>query len=251
MRDAGLYLVYMGLESGNDEGLSALNKRITVEQNLTAVATLKRLGIDFAFGFMLFEPSTTFATVRQDLEFLRAIVGDGCTAATFCRMVPYDGTPIKDELIQGRFHGDVCNPYYDFLDPKLGEFCYELGELLNLSGWVHGLESVSQQLNMAWSELAVMERLFPRLPGIATYRKRLRTITRNSNALLFQVVDDLSYAHSDGKPHDWSGAVLQKSCEGFLDAFLDERTRFVGRNQDILLAALQRDAAREPALAGN
>src|SRR5207245_5245859 len=97
--DAGLYLVYMGLESGNDEGLSALNKRITVEQNLTAVATLKRLGIDFAFGFMLFEPSTTFQTVRQDLQFLRAIVGDGCTAATFCRMVPYDGTPIKDELI--------------------------------------------------------------------------------------------------------------------------------------------------------
>jgi len=36
-----------------------------------------------------------------------------------------------------------------------------------------------------------------------------------------------------------------------IDAFLDERTRFVGRNQDILLAALQRDAAREPALAGN
>ena len=27
--------------------------------------------------------------------------------------------------------------------------------------------------------------------------------------------------------------------------------RFVGRNQDILLAALQRDAAREPALAGD
>ena len=101
---------------------------------------------------------------------------------------------------------------------------------------MHGLESVSQQLNMAWSELAVMERLFPRLPGIATYRKRLRAITRDSNALLFQVVDDLSYAHSDGKPHDWSAAVLQKSCEGFLDA---------------LLAALQRDAAREPALAGN
>jgi hypothetical protein len=242
----------MGLESGNDEGLSVLNKRITVEQNLTAVATLKRLGIDFAFGFMLFEPSTTFETVRQDLEFLRAIVGDGCTAATFCRMVPYDGTPIKDELIrQGRFHGDVCNPYYDFLDPKLGEFCYELGELLNLSGWVHGLESVSQQLNMAWSELAVMERLFPRLPGIAAYRKRLRAITRDSNALLFQVVEDLSYAHSDGKPHDWSAAVLQKSCAGFLDAFLDERTRFVGRNQDILLEALQRDAGEEPALAGN
>lgn len=250
MRDAGLYLVYMGLESGNDEGLNTLNKRITVEQNLQAVATLKRLGIDFAFGFMLFEPATTFEMVRQDVGFLRAIVGDGSTAATFCRMVPYDGTPIKDELIrQGRFRGDVCNPYYDFLDPKLGEFCYELGELLNVSGWVHGLESVSQQLNMAWSELAVMERLFPRLPGIGAYRKRLRAITRNSNALLFRVVDDISGAYTDGRPHNWSATVLRKRCHAFLEEFLEERNGFVVRNQRILLAALDRDAAREPALA--
>ena len=252
MRDAGLYLVYMGLESGNDEGLETLNKRITVEQNLKAVATLKRLGIDFAFGFMLFEPATTFEMVRQDLDFLRAIVGDGCTAATFCRMVPYDGTPIKDELIrQGRFRGDVCNPYYDFLDPRLDKFCYELGDLLNVSGWVHGLESVSQQLNMAWSELAVMERLFPRLPGIAGYRKRLRAITKNSNALLFRVVDDISRAYTDGVPHGWTAPELRRSCHGFLDDFLRERDAFVVRNQKILLDALERDAAREPALAGN
>ena len=119
MRDSGLYLVYMGLESGNEAGLVSLNKSITVEQNIAAVDTLKQLGIRFEFGFMLFEPSTTFATVREDLAFLRRIVGDGSTAAGFCRMVPYDGTPIKDELIRtGRLRGDVCNPYYDFLDPS-------------------------------------------------------------------------------------------------------------------------------------
>jgi hypothetical protein len=116
---------------------------------------------------------------------------------------------------------------------------------------VHGLESVSQQLNMAWSELAVMERLFPRLPGIAAYRKRLRAITRDSNALLFQVVDDISLAYTGGRPHKWSAVMLRERCQGFLGAFLDERNRFVVRNQNILLAALERDAAREPALAGN
>ena len=139
MRNSGLYLVYMGLELGNEAGLVSLNKSITVEQNIAAVDTLKRLGIRFEFGFMLFEPSTTFATVREDLAFLRRIVGDGSTAAGFCRMVPYDGTPIKDELIKtGRLRGDVCNPYYDFLDPKLGEFCYDLGQVLKVTGWMHG-----------------------------------------------------------------------------------------------------------------
>jgi hypothetical protein len=44
---------------------------------------------------------------------------------------------------------------------------------------------------------------------------------------------------------------LRRSCHGFLDDFLRERDAFVVRNQKILLDALERDAAREPALAGN
>src|SRR4029077_4859002 len=94
LRDAGLYFVYMGLESGNDEGLKTLHKEITVEQNLPAVETLKSIGLTFEYGFMLFDPSSTFDSVRANLRFLREIIGDGSTAATFCRMLPYDGTAI-------------------------------------------------------------------------------------------------------------------------------------------------------------
>ncbi len=51
------------------------------------------------------------------------MLADGCLPVTFCRMLPYDGTPIKDELVRtGRIRGDVCNPDYDFLDPRIGEF---------------------------------------------------------------------------------------------------------------------------------
>jgi anaerobic magnesium-protoporphyrin IX monomethyl ester cyclase len=250
MRDSGLYLVYMGLESGNEEGLSTLNKSITVEQNIAAVETLKRLNIRFEFGFMLFEPSTTFATVRQDLAFLDRIVGDGATAAGFCRMVPYDGTPIKDDLIKtGRLRGDVCDPYYDFLDPRLGEFCTDLGQVLKVTGWMHGLDSVSQTLNVAWSEFAVMERLFPYLPGIEAYKATLKEITRASNALLFQVVEDMADFHQHGKEHGWSANALRTRCQGFVDAFLAERDDFVSRNQETFLASLSHAGAeREAAL---
>jgi anaerobic magnesium-protoporphyrin IX monomethyl ester cyclase len=41
MRRAGLYMVYMGLESGTEEGLKTLHKQITVEQNIRAVEILK------------------------------------------------------------------------------------------------------------------------------------------------------------------------------------------------------------------
>ena len=58
MQDAGLYFVYMGLESGTEEGLGTLNKEITVEQNLRAVASSRRSASGIEFGFMLFDPST-------------------------------------------------------------------------------------------------------------------------------------------------------------------------------------------------
>lgn len=250
MRDCGLYLVYMGLESGNEEGLKTLHKQITVEQNIRAVGILKQLGIRFEFGFMLFEPATTFETVRLDLQFLRTIVGDGATAATFCRMVPYDGTPIKDELAKaGRLRGDVTNPYYDFLDPKLTEFCYALSEVVDVSGWVHGLEALSPTLNFAWSELAVMERLFPRLPDLPLYRETVQQITAASNNLLFQVVEDMSFVYSDGRPMIWSARALRPECQGFLEQLLDARNGFVAQNQDILMQALRQPARTEPVAA--
>ena len=38
--------------------------------------------------------------MRENLAVLRRIVGDGCLPVTFSRMLPYDGTPIKDELVR-------------------------------------------------------------------------------------------------------------------------------------------------------
>ena len=64
-----------------EEGLDTLNKGVTIEQNLRAVRLLKEIGIMFEFGFMLFDPSTTFESVRENVSFLRSIVGDGSAAA--------------------------------------------------------------------------------------------------------------------------------------------------------------------------
>jgi anaerobic magnesium-protoporphyrin IX monomethyl ester cyclase len=147
MRDAGLYLVYMGLESGSEDGLEALHKQVTVQQNLRAVEILKELGLMFEFGFMLFDPSTTFESVRQNVQFLRRIVGDGSNAAVFCRMIPYDGTPIKDTLArEGRLRGDVCNPDYDFLDARLSDYYHALKRIVDVTGWIHGHRALSPSI---------------------------------------------------------------------------------------------------------
>lgn len=242
MRAAGLYFVYMGLESGTDEGLKILHKEITVEQNLRAVEMLKTLDLPFQFGFMLFEPSSTFDSVRKNLKFLHAIVDDGGVAVTFCRMIPYDGTPIKDELVRtGRLKGDVCQPGYDFLDPRLDRFYDALTRVVDLTGWVHGYGSLSPQINLAWTEVAVLERLFPPLAGMSAYKEALRALTRASNDVLFRIVEDTASAFSESIANPWSKELLDANCRRFLERLVQMRDGFMLRHQDELLRALKRE----------
>ncbi len=278
LREAGLYLTYLGLESGTDEGLATLNKGNTVEESLRGIAVLKRLDLRFEFGFMMFEPSSTFDSIRANVAFLRRIVGDGSASAAFCRMLPYDGTPIKAALQQaGRLHGDVRDPDYDFLDPRLDGLYAELCRLISLSGWISGPRALSAQLSFAWNELAVMERLFPPLAGLARYRKNLRAITRDSNETLLRCVDELVDEYQDGsdnprssrhsgrapKRHDqgvWAQSnragvrfrptsleeELVSSHHSYLARFLETRNDFVRPNQAVLMDSLDSDAVRPP-----
>ena len=250
MRAAGLYFVYMGLESGTEEGLKTLHKQITVAQNLRAVEILKKLDLAFQFGFMLFEPSSTFELIREDLKFLHAIVDDGSVAVAFCRMIPYDGTPIKDELVRtGRLKGDICHPGYDFLDPRLDRFYHALTQVVDLRGWIHGYGSLSPQINIAWSEVVVLERLFPPLPDMEEYKQALRDLTKASNGVLFQIVEETALAFSDNIPSRWTKASLDMECERFLNRLLDMRNGFMLRHQDRLLLALGRESVLEDACA--
>lgn len=119
----GLTHVYMGVESGDDIGLSNMNKMIRPETHLHAGRLLKSLGLSFDFGFMLMDPSSTFQSIRNNIAFLEEFVGDGWSVAPFCRMLPYAGTPVRRELeAKGRLLGTPFEPDYRFLDPKLDLF---------------------------------------------------------------------------------------------------------------------------------
>ncbi len=147
MKEAGLFLVYLGIESGTEKGLQLMNKRLTPQENINAIERLKKLGINYDYGFMLFEPSSTLETVKDNLDFLETICGDGSSPITFCKMLPYAETQIEKQLLeQGRLKGDVGFLDYDFLDSRLNRLCPFLIDcfrpwisshngLLNLARW--------------------------------------------------------------------------------------------------------------------
>ena len=123
LQRGGLTHVYMGVEAGDEEDLGVMNKRLNPETHLRAGEVMRSLDMSFDFGFMLLQPYSTFQTIRNNIRFLERFVGDGYAVASFCRMLPYAGTPIKMRLeSEGRMLGTPFEPDYRFLDPKIDIF---------------------------------------------------------------------------------------------------------------------------------
>jgi len=134
----GLVAVYLGVESGNERGLRTLNKHVAVAQNRAAIELIKRYDVALAIGFMLFDPSSTVDTVRENLAFLRSVGADGYFPINFCKMLPYAGTPIEAELrATGRLKGTIIRPDYDFSDPQLDWYAFMVHRIFTRRNFNH------------------------------------------------------------------------------------------------------------------
>jgi hypothetical protein len=75
---------------------------------------------------------------------ISALATAGSAAATFSRILPYGGTPIRDQLQkEGRLRGDLTHPDYVFLDARLNDYHRLLSQTVR--PWRHG-EGLSYQL---------------------------------------------------------------------------------------------------------
>jgi radical SAM superfamily enzyme YgiQ (UPF0313 family) len=237
MKDAGLYLVYLGIESGTDEGLQTLNKQVTVNDILQAVAELKRLGLMFAYGFMLFDPGSTFDSVRANIRFLKKIVSDGRAPTVFCKMLPYAGTPIANTLAStGRLRGTIARPDYNFLDLKLDEYYEKLNTALN--SWVYGEDAVAHYLSLAWHEVAIIKKLFPPMDGMEQYERALSALTRKSNERVLSAVEFSCCVFEREHEFPLCAKTMNKEARGFITSMLEQRDAFVHGNQERLMNSI-------------
>lgn len=97
-KKAGCYRLEMGVESGDDEILKAINKGITVEQVRNAVKIVKRSGILLGTYYILGHPNETRETVKKTVD-LAAELNTHTIAVGL--MVPYPGTKIYEMAQQG------------------------------------------------------------------------------------------------------------------------------------------------------
>ncbi|MCD5974925.1 B12-binding domain-containing radical SAM protein [Pseudomonas quasicaspiana] len=98
----GLRLVELGIESGSQSQLDYMNKKVTVEKNISAVRALQENGIALGPDFIMFYHDQT---PREILENLLFILHAGLTEHEsldhyFNIMMLYPGTPVRATLEQ-------------------------------------------------------------------------------------------------------------------------------------------------------
>lgn len=180
MVEAGLMSVYIGIESGNEQGLHIYNKHYTVDDIHRAVATLRSLGIPFEFGFMILNPYSTFATLSEDIAFLKVLGQEGDTVVHFTKMVPYSGTPIARLLQQqGRLQGTLTAPDYAYLDPRLELFQLFLSKAFHFRNF--SPQGLVERLRFAKLDAAIARKFELDEEDARAYTVTLQNLIRRSS----------------------------------------------------------------------
>ena len=227
----GLVFAFLGVESGSPAGLRSMNKRVTVEQNLQAIATLKKLDIPFEMGFILFDPDSTLDSVQEDIDFLREVTADGRCPASFTKMLPYAGTPIEDRLArEGRLRGTRAWPDYTYLDERLnwfGLFTSRTFQFRNFD-WF----GLVKRLRLARFDRVLASRFQPG-PGVDEYGRELTRLTALTNGL---ALDTLQRALDFVKVRDGPGIARDFPALDYLTRIEMEAEAGLQRELDAILA---------------
>ncbi len=189
--DLGVTRAYVGVESGSDHSLRTLNKKTTVAQNQRALETLHRVGMLADFGLIFFDPDSTIEDVRANLDFFRAMAGDGQAPLSFGRMEVYAGTPMLERLTrEGRLTGDYLAWNYTIADPRV-ELLFRM-MFAALRHRHYDNTGIGKQCSLACYEVTMYkyrmrDRVDPKL--IARLRDLVARVNNHSLATLAEMLD--------------------------------------------------------------
>jgi anaerobic magnesium-protoporphyrin IX monomethyl ester cyclase len=207
MKRNGLFLVFLGLEDGTDAGLKKLNKQLTIEKSVRGLTILKKLEIGFDYGFMLFQPSTTFRSLKENLDFLRQVCGDGYTPVTFLKLIPLYETRVEKELIRsGRLHTSDGISDYNFQEEPMDRYYSFITDCF--TEWLRDREGVENISKWARNYLAVYNRYYDDGPAEAKYCRKIRKIISRSNLFLIDNMKELSEIFKTERDKDDKNLLL-------------------------------------------
>jgi anaerobic magnesium-protoporphyrin IX monomethyl ester cyclase len=123
MKSAGCFSLQIGIESGNNEILSAIRKNITIEEALDACELIKKHGIELQTFFIVGFPQDTEDTLRDTITAMKKVKSDSISYSIF---TPYPGTEAFELCKEKGLIGDDYDvSLYNHQSP-LNNFCMNI-----------------------------------------------------------------------------------------------------------------------------
>lgn len=231
MKNHGLFLVFLGIDDGTDSGLASINKHMTVERSLNGINNLKKLDIDFDYGFMLFQPSSTYETINKNLDFLGQMLSDGYAPVKFLKMMPYFDTRIEEELRkEGRLKGLPGFLDYDFLDGSLNDY-YEFIRN-SFVEWMGHSEGLANTSIWAGNYFSVISHFYKITSKVKQLSDKTRKIVAQSNLFFIDRMKELAIIFKSGRydPSDYKNLTgykedIKKHHDKYKEQIIDTVTK--------------------------
>jgi len=152
---------------------------------------LKKLKIEFDYGFMLFQPETTFESLKENLEFLTYLCSDGYTPVTFLKLLPLYETKVEKELLSsGRLKLINGNQDYDFLEKSMNDYYnFIMG---CFSEWLINKNGVGSISHWARNYFTVYFHYFDINSEIKKFHRKIRKTISESNIFLLSIMKELA-----------------------------------------------------------
>ena len=124
--NAGVECFFVGIESGNDHDMKIYSKRADVQDNLKAIKKILKHNIYVNYGFINFNPYSTFDTLKENLMFLKTSGLIYNTYHFLSKLTIMPQAPMKTMLIRDglldEFHYDSDITKYRFQHPEVKGF---------------------------------------------------------------------------------------------------------------------------------
>ena len=212
-------MVFLGIESGNEETLRVLNKRTDVETNRRAVEILDKLDISIEAGFIMFNPYTKFPNIREDLKFLKQ-TGLGPEILSDLGLFP--GEPLIEKLIaDGLVTGSPFKYTAKYANDGVGEFFEFLRSRL-FRQRDFGAVRMGQQM-LQGAKIGVLPSSTPNL-------KEIEAQLHNFYKVVFEVLNKGVDIFEIGQESETSLSALEKEFVSRCEAESDKIQNLLGQS---------------------